>query len=92
MKLNLARDLDVESLMSKSLSAPFVPDKQTLNCDPTYELEEMILETKPLHKKKKRLLRQQTLLTEHAIQQALLQKQRMATLGVRNSSITLIYQ
>ena len=26
-----------------------------MNCDPTYELEEMIIETKPLHKKKKRL-------------------------------------
>jgi hypothetical protein len=29
-----------------------------LNCDPTYELEEMIIETKPLHKKKKRLAKQ----------------------------------
>ena len=35
-----------------------------LNCDPTYELEEMIVESKPLHKKKKRLLRQQTLMTQ----------------------------
>lgn len=29
--------------------------KDHLNCDPTYELEEMIIEAKPLHKKKKRL-------------------------------------
>lgn len=29
--------------------------KDHLNCDPTYELEEMIIESKPLHKKKKRL-------------------------------------
>jgi hypothetical protein len=29
-----------------------------LNCDPTYELEEMIIESKPLHKKKKRLAKQ----------------------------------
>lgn len=29
--------------------------KGRLNCDPTFELEEMILESKPLHKKKKRL-------------------------------------
>lgn len=29
--------------------------KRRLNCDPTFELEEMILESKPLHKKKKRL-------------------------------------
>ena len=36
-----------------------------LNCDPTYELEEMIVETRPLHKKKKRLLlRQQSLQTQ----------------------------
>lgn len=29
--------------------------KGRLNCDPTFELEEMILESRPLHKKKKRL-------------------------------------
>lgn len=29
-----------------------------MNCDPTYELEEMIIEAKPLHKKKKRLAKQ----------------------------------
>ena len=32
--------------------------KDHLNCDPTYELEEMIIEPKPLHKKKKRLAKQ----------------------------------
>jgi hypothetical protein len=37
--------------------------QNVLNCDPTYELEEMIIEAKPLQKK--RLLRQQTLLTQH---------------------------
>ncbi len=40
-----------------------------LNCDPTYELEEMIVETRPLHKKKKRLLlRQQSLLTQSTLE------------------------
>lgn len=29
--------------------------KGRLHCDPTFELEEMILESRPLHKKKKRL-------------------------------------
>lgn len=29
-----------------------------MNCDPMYELEEMIIEEKPLHKKKKRLAKQ----------------------------------
>jgi hypothetical protein len=32
-----------------------------LNCDPTFELEEMIVETRPLHKKKKRLAKQRSL-------------------------------
>ena len=32
-----------------------VLQKDHLNCDPTFELEEMIIESKPLHKKKKRL-------------------------------------
>nr|XP_005173098.1 serine/threonine-protein kinase 32C [Danio rerio] len=33
----------------------FVPNKGRLHCDPTFELEEMILESRPLQKKKKRL-------------------------------------
>ena len=32
-----------------------------MNCDPTFELEEMIIETKPLHKKKKRLAKQRSI-------------------------------
>jgi hypothetical protein len=35
--------------------------KDHLNCDPTFELEEMIIETKPLHKKKKRLAKQRSI-------------------------------
>lgn len=38
--------------MSPPLPAP---QKGRLHCDPTFELEEMILESRPLHKKKKRL-------------------------------------
>lgn len=34
---------------------PAPPQKGRLHCDPTFELEEMILESRPLHKKKKRL-------------------------------------
>ena len=46
----------------------FIIQGDGLNCDPTYELEEMIVETKPLHKKKKRLLlRQQSLLTQASL-------------------------
>lgn len=36
------------------------PQKGRLNCDPTFELEEMILESRPLHKKKKRLAKQRS--------------------------------
>lgn len=32
-----------------------------MNCDPTFELEEMIVEARPLHKKKKRLAKQRSL-------------------------------
>lgn len=34
---------------------PVSTQKGRLHCDPTFELEEMILESRPLHKKKKRL-------------------------------------
>ncbi|KAM6221435.1 serine/threonine-protein kinase 32B isoform 2-T2 [Rhynchocyon petersi] len=44
-----------DAVFEKALSPGFVPNKGRLNCDPTFELEEMILESKPLHKKKKRL-------------------------------------
>jgi hypothetical protein len=38
-----------------------LPQRDHLNCDPTFELEEMIVETRPLHKKKKRLAKQRSL-------------------------------
>ncbi|XP_046371494.2 serine/threonine-protein kinase 32B-like [Haliotis rufescens] len=51
-------DTDLDSVLRKEVKPVFVPSKDHLNCDPTYELEEMIIETKPLHKKKKRLAKQ----------------------------------
>ncbi|XP_050661474.1 serine/threonine-protein kinase 32C isoform X1 [Macaca thibetana thibetana] len=42
-------------LSEKRVEPDFVPNKGRLHCDPTFELEEMILESRPLHKKKKRL-------------------------------------
>lgn len=48
-------DVDWEAVLQKSVPPGFVPNKHRLNCDPTFELEEMILESRPLHKKKKRL-------------------------------------
>ncbi|XP_022246835.1 serine/threonine-protein kinase 32B-like isoform X2 [Limulus polyphemus] len=47
--------IDFTSLYNKKLTPSFIPSKHHLNCDPTFELEEMIIESKPLHKKKKRL-------------------------------------
>lgn len=38
----------------------FKPPEDHLNCDPCLELEEMIVEAKPLHKKKKRLAKQRS--------------------------------
>ena len=37
-----------------------VSQRDHLNCDPSLELEEMIMESKPLHKKKKRLMKQRS--------------------------------
>ncbi|KAL6040128.1 hypothetical protein STEG23_000129, partial [Scotinomys teguina] len=48
-------DINWDAVFEKALMPGFVPNKGRLNCDPTFELEEMILESKPLHKKKKRL-------------------------------------
>ncbi|XP_037015082.2 serine/threonine-protein kinase 32C [Artibeus jamaicensis] len=44
-----------DDLTQKRVEPGFVPNKGRLHCDPTFELEEMILESRPLHKKKKRL-------------------------------------
>nr|XP_061794291.1 serine/threonine-protein kinase 32C-like isoform X2 [Nerophis lumbriciformis] len=44
-----------DAIYEKKMDAGFVPNKGRLHCDPTFELEEMILESRPLHKKKKRL-------------------------------------
>ncbi|XP_034534432.1 serine/threonine-protein kinase 32C [Notolabrus celidotus] len=48
-------DVNWDAVFEKKMEAGFVPNKGRLHCDPTFELEEMILESRPLHKKKKRL-------------------------------------
>lgn len=57
-QVNAMRELDFDKVLNKQIKPPFTPPKDHLNCDPTFELEEMIIETKPLHKKKKRLAKQ----------------------------------
>ncbi|VFV34111.1 serine threonine-protein kinase [Lynx pardinus] len=52
-------DMNWDAVLQKRLIPGFIPNKGRLNCDPTFELEEMILESKPLHKKKKRLAKKE---------------------------------
>ncbi|KAJ8348022.1 hypothetical protein SKAU_G00266110 [Synaphobranchus kaupii] len=55
--LEYLSDMNWDAILAKQIPPGFLPNTRRLNCDPTFELEEMILETKPLHKKKKRLAR-----------------------------------
>ncbi|XP_069990207.1 uncharacterized protein [Penaeus vannamei] len=55
----------VDTLLKKKYKPPFTPPKDHLNCDPTFELEEMIIESRPLHKKKKRLSKQKSIRETH---------------------------
>lgn len=56
----LLRHINFQSVLEKSITPPFKPPTDHLNCDPSLELEEMIVEAKPLHKKKKRLAKQRS--------------------------------
>ncbi|XP_064600171.1 serine/threonine-protein kinase 32B-like [Liolophura sinensis] len=60
-------DVNFDAVYRQEIKPAFVPSKEHLNCDPTFELEEMIIEAKPLHKKKKRLAKQNSK-REHSIQ------------------------
>ncbi|KAH0956788.1 hypothetical protein HN011_009814 [Eciton burchellii] len=64
------RKLDFDKVLNKQIKPRFTPPKDHLNCDPTFELEEMIIETKPLHKKKKRLAKQRSLRVEYSVEEA----------------------
>lgn len=56
----LLRNISFQSVLDKEITPPFKPPTDHLNCDPSLELEEMIVEAKPLHKKKKRLAKQRS--------------------------------
>lgn len=45
--------IKMEDVLRQRMAPVFIPAQDSLNCDPTFELEEMIIEPKPLHKKKK---------------------------------------
>jgi len=42
--------IDFDSVLARRISPIFVPKQNKLNCDPSYELEERIVESSPLHK------------------------------------------
>ncbi|KAL6258020.1 hypothetical protein P5V15_011615 [Pogonomyrmex californicus] len=69
-QVSAMRNLDFDKVLNKQIKPRFTPPKDHLNCDPTFELEEMIIETKPLHKKKKRLAKQRSLRVEHSAEDA----------------------
>jgi len=58
--LKIIRDSSWSAILRKEVKPLFVPPRGHLNCDPSLELEEMIMESKPLHKKKKRLMKQRS--------------------------------
>ncbi|CAB0031598.1 unnamed protein product, partial [Trichogramma brassicae] len=60
-------NMDFDAVLKKRIKPAFTPPKDHLNCDPTFELEEMIVETKPLHKKKKRLAKQRSLIRAESL-------------------------
>lgn len=59
-KMEYFEDFDFDQILAKTAPVPFVPPQKSLNCDPSHELEEMIIESHPLHKKKKRLQKQRS--------------------------------
>lgn len=67
-RTQIFRHTDFEAIQQKKTIPPFKPPKDHLNCDPSLELEEMIVETKPLHKKKKRLAKQRSIQKENEIE------------------------
>ncbi|CAL7946276.1 unnamed protein product [Xylocopa violacea] len=71
-RVTAMRGLDFDKVLNKQIKPRFTPPKDHLNCDPTFELEEMIIETKPLHKKKKRLAKQRSLKVDHPPEEAAL--------------------
>ncbi|GLV34253.1 uncharacterized protein CBL_00184 [Carabus blaptoides fortunei] len=60
-QIRCMQQIDMDKVFHKKYRPGFTPPKDHLNCDPTFELEEMIIETKPLHKKKKRLAKQRSI-------------------------------
>ncbi|XP_045106416.1 serine/threonine-protein kinase 32B-like [Portunus trituberculatus] len=50
-KIPFMAEVAMEDVLNKKIKPAFTPPKDHLNCDPTFELEEMIIESRPLHKR-----------------------------------------
>ncbi|XP_038628833.1 serine/threonine-protein kinase 32A isoform X3 [Tachyglossus aculeatus] len=70
-------NMNWDAVFQKRLIPGFIPNKGQLNCDPTFELEEMILESKPLHKKKKRLAKKEKNIRKDDSSQTLLLQEHL---------------
>lgn len=70
----LLRRVDFHHVIAKKKHPPYKPPKDHLNCDPSLELEEMIVEAKPLHKKKKRLAKQRSAQRENETESSLIKE------------------
>ncbi|CAI8017395.1 Serine/threonine-protein kinase 32A, partial [Geodia barretti] len=51
------KDIDWDQVECKETTPVYIPAQNRIHCDPTHELEEMIVEPNPLHKKHHRLSR-----------------------------------
>lgn len=67
-RCSYCKNTDFGAYFAKKVKPAYVPPKDQLNCDPTFELEEMIIEANPLHKKKKRLSKQQSISARKALE------------------------
>lgn len=67
-RCSYCKNVDFEAIFNKKVEPKYVPPKNQLNCDPTFELEEMIIEANPLHKKKKRLSKQHSVSARKALE------------------------
>ncbi|XP_065175007.1 serine/threonine-protein kinase 32A-like [Sycon ciliatum] len=54
-ELDFFKDIDFAAVGRCEVQPSFTPQANLMNCDPMHELEEMIVEPQPLHKKKKRM-------------------------------------
>eukprot|EP00731_Ephydatia_muelleri_P020566 Em0013g293a len=70
-ELKCFQDLNWDDIEQGKATPSFIPPQNRINCDPTHELEEMIVEPNPLHKKATRLSKRQPRCEDEKTQAAL---------------------